>query len=143
MRACATTSPMSKEPDTKPTVLKPINQWVVDALAHSGLSQTELASRLADRKVITSKDRSFVNKMTLGKRKVSADEAAAISEITGFPMLQASALDPRLAEIVEIYQSLPEHYRELYAKQVRAVADAARIQQDDPSPQQERPPKAP
>lgn len=128
---CATTSPMNKESANRQVALKPINQWVVDALAFSGLSQSDLATRLAERRVITSKDRSFVNKMAVGKRKVSAEEAAAISEITGFPMLENATQDPRLTEIIKIYQSLPEHYRELYAKQVRAVADAARIQQPD------------
>lgn len=120
---------MARDTANTTTDIKPINQWVADALTFSGLSQSELAARLAERQVITSKDRSFVNKMTLGKRKVSADEAAAISEITGYPPLDSKRQDPRLAEIIQIYQSLPENFREMYAQQVRAVANAARTQE--------------
>ncbi|MEO9297595.1 hypothetical protein [Devosia alba] len=120
---------MAKDTANTTTDVKPINQWVADALTFSGLSQSDLATRLADRQVITSKDRSFVNKMVLGKRKVSADEAAAISEITGYPPLESKRRDPRLAEIIQIYQSLPENFREMYAQQVRAVANAARTQE--------------
>jgi len=61
----------------------PINQWVRDALAHSGLSQAALSRELFDRKIIGN-DRSIVNKMTIG-RDVSAREIFAIAEITGFP----------------------------------------------------------
>lgn len=65
--------------------LKPINKWVAAALRHSGMSQTAMAAALAARGVVTSNDRSFVNKMVLGKRDVSAEEAKAIAEVADYP----------------------------------------------------------
>lgn len=76
---------MPPKPKT-PAKLKPINRWVVDAMAHAGMSQAELSRRLHARKLIGD-DRSVANKIALGKREVSADEAIAIAEITGFPPL--------------------------------------------------------
>lgn len=63
----------------------PINQWVRDALEHANISQAELARRLFERKAISADDRSMVNKMA-SFRDVTADEALAIAEVTGFPL---------------------------------------------------------
>lgn len=70
--------------------LKPINQWVVDAMKHAGISQAELSRQLHARKLIGD-DRSVANKIALGRRDVSADEAIAIEQITGFPALNDTA----------------------------------------------------
>ena len=72
----------------------PINQWVRDALEHSGLSQAELARRLFERRVLSANDRSMVNKMA-NFRDVTAEEALAIAEITGFPLDTSNVDDPR------------------------------------------------
>lgn len=63
-----------------------IHEWVGEALAFRGLSQSELARQLTDilRRSI---DKAAVNKMISGKRDVSVDEMVAISDCTGFPML--------------------------------------------------------
>lgn len=53
-------------------------------MSHSGMSQSDLARRLSER-LRTDFDRSKVNKIALGKRKVSADEMLSIEEITDFP----------------------------------------------------------
>lgn len=63
----------------------PLNEWLIAALAHSGLSQAALADRLSAR-VQRNIDRSIINKMTLGKRVMSAEELLLISEITGFDL---------------------------------------------------------
>jgi SOS-response transcriptional repressor LexA len=62
-----------------------LTQWLKDALAHSKLTQAELARRLAAR-LGPSYERSKVNKMALGKRDIDGVELLAISEITGFPV---------------------------------------------------------
>jgi SOS-response transcriptional repressor LexA len=59
-------------------------QWVEAAMLHSGMSQSDLARRLAERLRVDF-DRSKINKIVLGKRKVSADELFAIEEATGYP----------------------------------------------------------
>jgi SOS-response transcriptional repressor LexA len=61
-----------------------LDAWIKDALAHSRLSQAELARRLTEH-LHRAIDRAAVNKMTLGKRAVAGDEMIAIEEITGFP----------------------------------------------------------
>lgn len=76
---------MPRPPKPPAAEVKPINKWVAAALKHSSMSQTALAAALAARGVVTSNDRSFVNKMVLGRRDVSAEEAAAIAEITNYP----------------------------------------------------------
>lgn len=62
----------------------PINEWVRQALAHAGISQSQLTRDMHKAGVIKN-DRSIVQKMTVN-RKVSAEEAAAISRITGYPL---------------------------------------------------------
>lgn len=61
-----------------------LSEWIKDALAHSRLSQAELARRLTARLPKTI-DRAAVNKMTKGTREIAGDELIAIEEITGFP----------------------------------------------------------
>ncbi|BAQ67232.1 phage repressor protein [Rhodovulum sulfidophilum] len=63
----------------------PLNEWLIQALDHSGLSQSALAE-LLDARVQKKIDRSIINKMTLGKRTISAEEMLLISEITGFDL---------------------------------------------------------
>lgn len=59
-------------------------KWLEQALRESGLSQSELAARLTQR-LGRAIDRSAVNKMVNGRRKVSGDEMLAIGNITGVP----------------------------------------------------------
>ncbi|APZ51250.1 S24 family peptidase [Salipiger abyssi] len=61
----------------------PLNEWLIQALDFSGMSQSALAERL-DAVVPKKVDRSTVNKMALGKRAISAEELLRIAEITGF-----------------------------------------------------------
>ncbi|RWX78297.1 hypothetical protein EPK99_06615 [Neorhizobium lilium] len=79
-----------------------LNSWVKEAIEHSGISQTKLAKILADRKIITSNDRSIVQKMTT-TRVVKAHEVFAIAEITGFPAPNQTEDDailvPRVSKI--------------------------------------------
>jgi SOS-response transcriptional repressor LexA len=60
-------------------------RWLKEALKFSGLSQSALAGHLT-KKLGRSIDRAAVNKMTKNSRDIKADEAFAISEITGYPM---------------------------------------------------------
>lgn len=65
-------------------------------MLHSNMSQADLARRLSEQ-LRTEFDRSKVNKITLGKRKVSAEEMFAIEEITDFPA-PAALRKPQPAE---------------------------------------------
>lgn len=60
-----------------------LSNWLREALKHSDMSKAELARRLSVR-LQRSFDRSIVQKMAAGTRKVAADEMLAIAEITGF-----------------------------------------------------------
>lgn len=62
-----------------------MNQWVKEALGFAELSQAEATRRLTAR-FNWPDDRSILNKMTLGKRKIEASEAMQISELTGYPL---------------------------------------------------------
>lgn len=77
---------MARKASYKTPAASHINQWVRDALDHSGMSQSAMARELFSRKIISAEDRSIVNKMAHG-RDISTNEALAISEITGFPIL--------------------------------------------------------
>ncbi|MGA7807476.1 LexA family transcriptional regulator [Bradyrhizobium sp.] len=83
----------------------PMAQWVEAAMLHAGMSQSDLARRLSER-IGGEVDRSKVNKMVLGRRKVSADELFAIEEITGYPApatLRAPQRSERLpAKLVQV-----------------------------------------
>jgi SOS-response transcriptional repressor LexA len=59
-----------------------MQQWVIAALAHAGLSQSELSRRLAA-KLRRTPDHSIINKFLKSRRDISADELIAIEEITG------------------------------------------------------------
>lgn len=74
---------MPKAPKYKNPPLQPMNQWVRDALAHAGMTFPQLADALT-RSGVGTYDRSTIQKMTVG-RKVSFEEARAISEATGYP----------------------------------------------------------
>lgn len=62
-----------------------LNDWLASALKASGMSQAALAEEL-NGMVPKQVDRSVVNKMVLGGRKISAEELLSISQITGFPL---------------------------------------------------------
>lgn len=62
-----------------------LNEWLNSALTASGMSQAALAEAL-NGMVPKQVDRSVVNKMALGTRKISAEEMLSICEITGFPL---------------------------------------------------------
>lgn len=114
--------------------IKPINRWVAEALGFSGITQKDLADQLAAMKVITSKDRSFVNKMVTGRRKVSAEEALAISTITKYPPLAAEVTDADRAEVLRIYDSLSPHLKSVYLQQVRALEAAGPAEEPSRGP---------
>ena len=78
------------------TISTPLNEWLIEALAFSGLSQTALAERL-DARVQKKIDRSIINKMTLGKRVISAEELLLISEITGFDLPSDKPVAPTIS----------------------------------------------
>lgn len=80
-QGCCYNRNMLKRKEKKPVAA--INRWVADAVKYWGLSQSALAHELYLRRVIQSDDRSIVNKIVLGRRDVTADEAFAIAEITG------------------------------------------------------------
>lgn len=61
-----------------------IAQWLMDAMAHKGWGQSELARRLTDAYPSWAGDRSKIYKATKGKRKLSAEELYQISDVTGF-----------------------------------------------------------
>jgi phage repressor protein C with HTH and peptisase S24 domain len=72
--------------------------WVHDALRSAQISQAELARKLRDR-LGREIDRSMVQKVLKGVRRLSADELIAVAEITGSPLPTAapSGLRPLLA----------------------------------------------
>jgi transcriptional regulator with XRE-family HTH domain len=74
-------------------------KWTKDAIEFAGISQAELARRLTSEFNI-SVDRAAVNKATLGKRDLSADELLAISTITRFPIPEFDELPPPEVNIV-------------------------------------------
>lgn len=61
-----------------------LKQWLIDALKHAEMSQSELARRLT-LQLHRAIDRAAVNKMVSGGRAIKGDELIAIEEITGFP----------------------------------------------------------
>lgn len=72
-------------------------------MSQSGLSQSDLARRLTDRLRVDF-DRSKVNKIVLGKRKMSADELFAIEEITGFPAPATARATPQAERMPKVLQ---------------------------------------
>lgn len=73
-------------------------------MSHGGMSQSDLARRLAERLRVDF-DRSKINKIVLGKRKVSADELFAIEEATGYPApaslrdAEPTRKEPKVAQV--------------------------------------------
>lgn len=68
-----------KKSESRPPVdLEPLNQWVVDALKASGLTNTSLAKVLGI-------DQSRVAEMKTGKRSIKATEVPIIARETGVP----------------------------------------------------------
>jgi hypothetical protein len=65
--------------------MQPLNLWLQAALKHAGLQQQELAALLSDHlgRFI---DPATMQKMTIGKRNIRADEMLAIEEITRYPI---------------------------------------------------------
>ena len=102
-------------------------EWVAAALKHAKMSQAELARRLESEFQI-SVDRAAVNKVTKGKRDLTAKELYAICAITEFPLPnpglgeagEAEATPPPPAGI-----SLEDHERSklMLAKFVETIAD--------------------
>lgn len=68
----------------------PLTEWLGQALDYSGLSQAALAE-LMDAKSSQKVDRSIVNKMRNGRRKIRAEELIIISEITWFPTPESTS----------------------------------------------------
>lgn len=59
--------------------------WVSKAIKHADISQAELSRRLHDCGLRTV-DKSAVNKLVKGERRLTADEMLAISAITKYPI---------------------------------------------------------
>lgn len=74
----------AKESRLKNVPARPMNKWVRDALIFSGKTLEAVAEMLEDAGV-GSYNRSAPHKM-IKTRKVSLDEAVAISTFTGFPL---------------------------------------------------------
>jgi transcriptional regulator with XRE-family HTH domain len=102
-------------------------EWIAKALKNSGLSQAELSRRLQDRGLRTV-DKSAVNKLMKGERRLAADEMLAISAITGYsipgvlpaqqPALAATSDGARGSEKVESARS---HDRPIAENQLRRL----------------------
>lgn len=69
----------------KGEAIRPINEWVRKALAHTSKSNADVARELHARGLSGTVDRSLPGKMA-AFRDVSADEMFAIAEITGYPL---------------------------------------------------------
>lgn len=78
-----------------------LSEWVNAALSASGLNQAALSDALNTR-VSKKIDRSIINKMTLGKRSISAEEMLAISDITGYPLPSRIQPTPTLAIVGQV-----------------------------------------
>jgi hypothetical protein len=72
-----------------------LSQWLKNNLDASTFNQSSLARELTQR-LGRSIDRAAVNKMTLGSRKISADELIAITEILGIGRPDDVPLRPNL-----------------------------------------------
>jgi hypothetical protein len=72
-----------------------LSDWLKTNLEMAGVSQSELSRRLTER-LGRSIDRAAVNKMTLGARKISADELIAITDILGIGRPDDEARKPSL-----------------------------------------------
>lgn len=75
-----------------------MNDWVREALEHSGISQKDL-SEILTRRGLGAYSRSTINKMTT-RRAIRMDEAAAIAEVTGYPIPASEALSPQMDPMV-------------------------------------------
>jgi len=64
-------------------------RWLKSALKYAEMSQVDMSKALTKR-LGRSFDKSAVNKMTKGGREIKADEAFAISEITGHPLPESA-----------------------------------------------------
>lgn len=71
--------------------IRPANQWVIRALEHSGLEQSDLNRQLAGR-LKRKLDRTVINKIITDKRAVAADEMLAIEAVTGYPIPSPSVV---------------------------------------------------
>lgn len=96
---------MAGKPKYEARPATPMNQWVRDALEHAGLNYPETARRMTTQ-LRKNYDRSIIQKMTVG-RGVSADEAAALARITGFPLPASDDMEMRIAR----YKALPPRDR--------------------------------
>jgi DNA-binding transcriptional regulator YdaS (Cro superfamily) len=84
----------------------PLVQWVEAAMTHSGMGQSDLA-RALQRRFGADFDRSKVNKIVGGTRKVSAEEMLAIEEVTGFAApaalrKPAEIITPKTAKVISV-----------------------------------------
>jgi len=84
---------------TKPA--SPMNEWVREAILHSGRTAVEIADLLNAEGLQTRYDRSKIQKMTT-VRRVTVEEAKALARITGYPL----DADGEIARIIDDLQSL-------------------------------------
>jgi hypothetical protein len=71
--------------DILPESENPLSKWVEDALAHAGMKQADLSRALIQAGLGTV-DKSAVNKIVQGTRKLSAGEMLEIGRITDYPV---------------------------------------------------------
>lgn len=89
-------------------------KWVGDAVNFCGISQAELARRMAA-KLRRGIDAAAVNKIVSGKRALAADEMLAVAEITNYPLL--ISLEGRQLDKQE-----PQHINEAYLMKLVSFA---------------------
>lgn len=100
--------------ETKPVA--PMNNWVREAIEHYGQSMTAVADAMNRANLGTKYDRSKVQKMTVGRR-VTFEEAQALSQITGYPLTE----DDEVKTLVEDYRDLTENDKGIVQVLVRRL----------------------
>lgn len=86
---------MSKKRSYSTPPVRPINQWVREALDHGELSNAEIGRLFYERGIIGTEDRSLAGKMATF-RDVSAEEMLLLSELTGYaPPIDAPEVEAK------------------------------------------------
>lgn len=121
-------------------------RWVQAALDHADMKQADLSRALIQAGLRTV-DRSAVNKILLGTRKLSGDEMLEVSRITGYPLPEsespfakgpASAAAPQTTTVVAVFErSLVAKVFEILGMErskaedfVTGIAKVARLHQE-------------
>lgn len=103
------------------------------ARLRKGMSQAELARRLAKQLGKPNVDPTTITRIERGKRAITVDELAAFAQIFGVPesdLLEDSELAARLAKLNVEYRDLLDYYREhvlLKSRLLNAAEEVRRI----------------